>query len=150
MKWFAVFIWVLSASGLYAQDGSREKAVLELIRIGLAEGKLPGVLVNAEDSINYPQTVVAIETNNENKLEKGYHLPVGSAEAWIWTKEELTSYEPYWLVPSAIEFEGDEISFNFVTQAVGRKKDKVLYEGTIRGRKNDDQWTLRKCKVRKR
>lgn len=149
MKLKIIFLFMLISGATFAQNGTIERAVLELVKQGLEEDKLPGQLINDEDYINYPANLIAIERTNVNKLESGYNIRYGDVDMYILTKEEIFTYNPYYLIPLKIEVKNDKLTFEFTTDH-NEKDNRQFYTGSITGKLEDGNWVLKKCKMEKK
>ena len=114
MRFILILLITISWLSCYSQ-ATTDYDILQLLRQGIEENRLPGELVNINDSINYPANVVVVQNTKENGLNSGAYVRYGDVQYAIWTGEELFTRNPYWITPGQIQRNGNKISFNFTT-----------------------------------
>ena len=133
--------------------------ILEIIKVGLADKKLPRELINNVDSLqslslkkeykptetHYPLTV-GVEGTDDNGLKHSQNIKWDNKEIWIWGVEDFFVFDIYWLTPTNVKVKWDKISFDFATHTWGDKNYKY-YKGTVKAEKINDKWTVRIAKL---
>ena len=160
MKYGLLIILTLLTSTAFGQEDATAD-ILEIIRVGLADKKLPKELINNVDSLyaartngtyssdskrSYPLTV-GVEGAKYNGLKHHYHIKWDSKEIWVWGEEDFFAYDIYWLTPTSVKAQVDRISFDFVTHTWGDKKVKY-YKGTIKAEQIQGKWTIKNIKLK--
>lgn len=143
----------------FGQLTIREKDLLEVVKSAIESKKLPRMLINNVDSSraislresydstdrHYPLTV-GIEGTEENELKTGTgFIQWGEVQFWIWDAEMFFVTDIYWLTPSNIEWQNDQVSFDFQTNSWTDKPIKY-YRGRIKAKKKNNNWEIIKLK----
>jgi hypothetical protein len=154
MKNGLITMLTLLTSIAFGQESTTDD-ILEIVRIALADKKLPEELINNVDSLkaiqskkeyisgqsDYPLTI-GIEGTKENGLKNGQHIKWDNKEIWIWGVEDFFIFDIYWLTPTNIRVKGNKFSFDFATHTWGDKTYKY-YKGTVKAEKINNRWTVR-------
>lgn len=154
-----LFILTILTTTAWGQTSSNLE-ILEIIKIGVRDNKLPRELINNLDSIydinakrqyskntpqHYPLTI-PIQWTKENKLKQSESINWDKIEISLWGEDNLFLYDVYWITPSNIKTKGDKITFDYSTHTWLDKKIKY-YKGTLKSKKIKGQWIIKNSKV---
>ena len=154
-----LFILTILTNPTWGQS-SADNDILEIIKIGVRENRLPRQLINNVDSIyetsakqQYPKSntqyyplTIPVQWTKENGLKQGENIKWDKIEVWVWGGEDLFLYDVYWITPSNIKSKADKITFDFSTHTWFDKKVKY-YKGTVKAKKVRGQWIVRSSKM---
>jgi hypothetical protein len=154
-----LFILTFLTNTTWGQS-SANNDILEIIKIGVRENRLPRQLINNVDSIyetsvkrqysknnpqHYPLTI-PVQWTKENGLKQGENIKWDKIEIWVWGEEDFFMYDVYWITPSNIKRKGDKLTFDYSTHTWLDKKVKY-YKGTLKAEKVSGQWIVNSSKM---
>ena len=134
--------------------------ILEIIKVGVRDNKLPRELINNVDSIyetsvkrqypkserqHYPLTI-PVQGTKENGLKQSENIKWDKIEIWVWGEADFFMYDVYWITPSNIKTKGYQVTFDFSTHTWSDKK-VTYYKGTLKAEKVNGQWVVKNSKM---
>ena len=135
--------------------------LLEIIKVGIYDNRLPRELINNIDSLyaimtkqqysknimNKSPLIIPVKYTKENGLIYGENIKFDIMEIWVWGDEDLFTYDVYWIMPSHIKPRKKEMSFDFSTQS-WFKKELKHYQGSLKAKKINGLWVIKNLTIR--